>query len=397
MFKRTLLVITTAWACYTCQAWQTTDTVSVHFRKGLSTMDTTYMDNARAARRIRSILSDTTLTSINVRGAASPEGAPTLNQRLSRQRAQGVASYFGLPQNIITTTFTGSDWQRLLEQVRKDPAVPFREEVEQVLADIIATPANACAIDVLRNMHSGRPYSYLYREHFPSLRTAEIVFTLTPASVRETYAATVATADTTAYEDTVFKEVELCPIPPVTNGYIMGVKTNMLYDVALIPNVGIEFPMGRHMSIGANWMYAWWKNRRRNRHWRIYGGDVNLRYWPGAHGATLTGHHVGLYGTVLLYQVAFGGKGYISGIPGDNMAGGKRWWGAGVEYGYSLQLNRRLNIDFTLGVGYTSGEQRDYRMIDGCYVWQSSARKHWIGPTKAEISLVWKIGRLAKK
>ncbi|MGI6864290.1 DUF3575 domain-containing protein, partial [Bacteroides sp. KG156] len=27
-----------------------------------------------------------------------------------------------------------------------------------------------------------------------------------------------------------------------------------------------------------------------------------------------------------------------------------------------------------------------------CYLWQATKRRHWFGPTKAEISLVWLIG-----
>lgn len=181
-------------------------------------------------------------------------------------------------------------------------------------------------------------------------------------------------------------------------GKVFAVKTNLLYDAALIPNLGVEIPFGSRFSVGADWMYAWWKNSNplRNRHWKIYGGDVNFRYWLSDRSRTLRGHHVGVYATVLVYQVAFGGKGYVSGVPGEGL-GGKPWWGGGAEYGYSLSLSRRLTMDFSIGVGYAGGEQREYRVVDDCYVWQSSRRKHWIGPTKAELSLVWKIGKLPRQ
>ena len=67
-----------------------------------------------------------------------------------------------------------------------------------------------------------------------------------------------------------------------------------------------------------------------------------------------------------------------------------RWsWGAGISYGYSHPVGRRLNLDFTIGVGYFGGKYKKYRHIDDCYVWQSTHRLRWFGPTKAEISLVW--------
>lgn len=65
---------------------------------------------------------------------------------------------------------------------------------------------------------------------------------------------------------------------------------------------------------------------------------------------------------------------------------------AGVEYGYSLPVSKHLNIDFTLGIGYLGGKLLEYVPEDGCYVWQKTEKLHWIGPTKAEISLVWLIG-----
>lgn len=68
-------------------------------------------------------------------------------------------------------------------------------------------------------------------------------------------------------------------------------------------------------------------------------------------------------------------------------------FGGGVEYGYSLPVARRLNIDFSLAAGYIGG--RDYEFVpDGDrYLWTDTKHRHWIGPTKLEVSLVWLIGR----
>ena len=64
-----------------------------------------------------------------------------------------------------------------------------------------------------------------------------------------------------------------------------------------------------------------------------------------------------------------------------------------MEYGYSLPVANRLNIDFTLGVGYWGGKYYEYTPLDGHYVWKATKNRHWFGPTKAEISLVWLLGR----
>ena len=64
----------------------------------------------------------------------------------------------------------------------------------------------------------------------------------------------------------------------------------------------------------------------------------------------------------------------------------------GVEYGYSLPIARRLNLDFNIGIGYWGGTHLEYKPVDGCYVWQNTRRRHYFGPTRAEVSLVWLIG-----
>ena len=66
---------------------------------------------------------------------------------------------------------------------------------------------------------------------------------------------------------------------------------------------------------------------------------------------------------------------------------------AGIEYGYSLPIGRRLNIDFTLGLGYLGGKVVKYEPADRGYLWEDTHNFTWFGPVKAEISLTWLIGR----
>lgn len=170
------------------------------------------------------------------------------------------------------------------------------------------------------------------------------------------------------------------------SGHAVLLKTNMLYDAAAIPNIGLEVSVGKGWSVGANWMYAWWSNDARHRFWRAYGGDVELRRWfsPRRESRSLMcGHHIGVYGQMLTYDIEWGGRGYL----------GDRWsWAAGLSYGYSLPAGRHFNIDFTLGIGYLEGDYMKYRPEDGCYFWESTHRRKWFGPTKAEVSLIWFIG-----
>lgn len=168
----------------------------------------------------------------------------------------------------------------------------------------------------------------------------------------------------------------------------------MLYDLALVPNLGVEFYLGKNISLTANYMHAWWHNDNSHWYWRIYGADLGLRYWLGREAAAkpLTGHHIGAYIQALTYDFEWGNKGIIGGEPGGNIWDRSNYTAA-IEYGYSLPIASRLNLDFTLGLGYHWGIFYEYLPIDGCYVWQATKKRNYLGPTKVEISLVWLIGR----
>ncbi len=174
----------------------------------------------------------------------------------------------------------------------------------------------------------------------------------------------------------------------------LGLRTNMLYDAMGIPDIGVEVYAGRNISVTGHWMYAWWGSARRHHLWRIYGGDLGVRYWFGsrAHDKPMTGHHAGIYAGAVTFDFQFGGKGLMGGRPGGNLWD-RLLLNVGIEYGYSLPISRRLNIDFSIGIGYLGGKMEKYETKGEFNVWESSVRKTWFGPTKAEVSLVWLIGR----
>ena len=165
----------------------------------------------------------------------------------------------------------------------------------------------------------------------------------------------------------------------------LALKTNLLYDVALVPNVAVEYAINNHISINADWMYAWWSRDSKHDYWRTYGGNIEARYWfSNSSDRILTGHHVGAYAGILTYDVEFGGTGYM----------GDRWsYMFGLSYGYSLPIYKKLNLDFEIGVGYFGGKYYVYEPEFGSYVWQQTKNRKWFGPTRAEVSLVWLLGQ----
>ena len=172
--------------------------------------------------------------------------------------------------------------------------------------------------------------------------------------------------------------------PPPSSSYL-ALKSNLLYDALLIPNLSLEASISSGWTLGAGGMFAWWSKDAKHRYWRIYGGDLEIRKYFGtlSKSKPLQGHHLGIYGDFLTYDFEFGAKGYQS----------KATYAAGIKYGYSHPIANRLNLDFALGIGYLHSNYKTYVPRDGCYVYQETKKRKWLGPTQAEISLVWLLGK----
>lgn len=386
------------------------DSVRIYFRQGKIDLVPELRDNQKALDRIADSLKNTyadsvyRLQRIEVVGGASPEGSVRINRWLSEKRAgvlfDYLSRYGSLPDTLKTNTFLGRDWDGLIRLVVNDPDVPYREETLALLREIAdeargSVPTKGDHLGRIQRLRGGAPYWYMYKHHFPELRASRLYLwyekvwnPLAPIPQPKTDML-LPPVDTVIIHDTIYIHVP-CPEKP----FYMDVRTNMLYDALLVPNIGLEFYLGKGWSVVADWMYGWWKTDRRHWYWRAYGGDIAVRKWFGraAKEKPLTGHHLGVYGQIFTYDFETGGRGYMGGKPGGTLWD-KMNYAAGVEYGYSLPIARRLNIDFTIGIGYWGGTYHEYKPVDDCYVWQSTKQRHWFGPTKAEVSLVWLIGR----
>ena len=171
----------------------------------------------------------------------------------------------------------------------------------------------------------------------------------------------------------------------------LALKTNLLYDAVLIPNIGVEVSLGKQWTASADWFYTWFSSDNRHRYWQGYGGYLTVRrYFANhstfdiPHSTFPTGHHLGAYVLGLTYDVEWGGRGYQA----DHFG-----FGAGLEYGYALPISNRLLLDFSIGIGFQDGEYKEYEPQGNRYVWQATRQRHWFGPTKAEVTLKWLLGK----
>lgn len=162
----------------------------------------------------------------------------------------------------------------------------------------------------------------------------------------------------------------------------IALRTNLLYDAALIPTIGAEFDLGKLWSIGFDYNGTWFYSVSRHRYWQTIGGYLTLRRYLKAdeEGRPFMGHHFGVYGQLLTFDIEFGDKGWQGAYPN---------WGGGIEYGYSAWLSNRLNIDFSIGIGYLRLKYKEYDPDGDSFKWRGTYRRNWWGPTKAEVSLKW--------
>lgn len=388
--------------------------VCIGFPVGSSALDDAYGDNAARLSGVVSFLesvrkdSSLELVEVSFSGSASPEGRFAINRKLAKKRRNSLEYYIRervpLPDSIISRLEESIAWERLAQLVEASD-MPHREEAVDVLRNVPEfTCDNKGALIDSRKKHLmelqyGRTWHYMHKHFFDRIRNASVILVtvrqkpeIEEKTVVREEPVVLTPADTTAVAEKADTVAAVSPEP--SSPFYMALKTNMLYDVLAVPNIGVEFYLGGNWSVSGNWMYGWWKKDSSHRYWRICGGDIAVRYWFGrkAHEKPLTGHHVGIYGQVFTYDFEWGGKGYMGGKPGGTIWE-KMNYAAGVEYGYSLPIARRLNIDFTIGLGYWGGKYYKYIPMDGHYVWQATRNRHWFGPTKAEISLVWLLGR----
>ncbi len=73
-------------------------------------------------------------------------------------------------------------------------------------------------------------------------------------------------------------------------------KNNLLYDLALAPNLEVEIPVGKRWSLNAEYKCPWWLNSKHDFCYQLLSGGVEGRCWLGNRQKRnrLTGHFIGL-------------------------------------------------------------------------------------------------------
>lgn len=273
------------------------------------------------------------------------------------------------------------DWMLLRERIVADAQVPDREDVLQLI-DYHRDDLVRCE-KLLRQLNGGKAYRYITAFILPVLDIpskkplpALTVDEATPAytEVRSVYPERI-----TAVVCVEKKENQ----PVIDRRTVLALKNNLLYDLALAPNIEVEVPVGKRWSVNAEYKCPWWLNSGKKFCYQLLSGGVEGRCWLGNRWLRnpLTGHFLGVYAEGGIYDFQFHNEGYQ----------GDYYVASGLTYGYAKQLARHFSLEFSLGVGYLTTKYRKYASWQENLVRTDSGNFHFVGPTKLKVSLVWLI------
>lgn len=388
------------------ECYETSDSSEVYFRQDKIRLDPLFRDNGSrlevVTQRFDSLQSDSTsnLRSILIVSGASPEGTTRRNRFLSDNRAKVVYDYL-IANNLadsadIEVESRGIDWIGLAEQIRSSD-LPYRDAVLEILALPEWIVKNGKVVDGrkrrLMNLQGGDVWREIYERYFPDLRRTKVMLAYNIRRLNALRRPTMDVPDPAlpTFEmpiadcpQTLSVSVARIDKPSRKRNMYLAIKTNMLHDLLVIPNIGAEVGVWKGLTIGGDYRNIWLRNDDWTRWYRVEGFEAEVKYYINEYNRPFKGHHVGIYGQMLTWDITFNNRGYLA----------ERWaCGGGVSYGYILPVGRRFNIDFEIGIGYLGGTMHRYIPQDGCRVWQSAEKFRWIGPTKVGVTLQWLIGR----
>ena len=390
------------------------DSARIYFRRGHRQVDTHFRNNRseldRFVRAVREASGAGRLESIVIRSYASPDGTSRSNELLSARRADSLEAYIvraaGIPADRVRTYPEGIGWGPLRALVAASD-MRYRDEV---LAVLDHTPVWVFDGDgrvvsgrkkELMDLRGGVPYRYMFEHIFPDIRAglSAVLYVSSADSGQAPPPDSTASGDgagrplpdtlsgmpadtpppSPARSEQVRAGAEPAAGPEPEPVQRLALKTNLIYDVLLMPSLEAEYRIGDRWSVNLEGEMAWWKNDGKHKYYQLATLSPEGRYWFGTK-KPWHGHYVGLFGGFSWYDLENGGRGY----QGEAEM-------VGLSYGYMFPVGRRLSFEAGVGVGYMHSKYEEYLPIDGHYVYQQTSRMDYFGPLKLKFALVWRL------
>ena len=162
----------------------------------------------------------------------------------------------------------------------------------------------------------------------------------------------------------------------ITTDYHLSLRANLLRWATLTPDLGVEWRICPSWGIAVNGSWTSWTWSDKDRRYALWEVAPEVRYYMGEKKAWYLG--------AMFKAGQFNYKLSETDKQGDLMGGV-------ITAGYRLRLNKALDLDFNLGLGYLNADYEKYEVIDGVRVRRGNETKDWWGPINAGVTLVWKI------
>lgn len=401
------------------------DDFNFYFDAGNSVIDTASGRNVSVLREITKLLELSNLTDsikiteIKIEGFTSPEGSKEFNDHLALLRSKEtkkLLSSLGKLEGVnIEEKGCGIDWDLMKQSVSSNP-IPFQKDILNIIdaKPVVVTYYDELTIDYrilqLYHLKNGEAWNWLKENCFPQMRHTKINFQFTPyrtqfaeyplheqnnpphfeAESCETLELRVEDVRPSTSEDpltdTEFPQPDSVKIEEslVSPTERMALKTNLLYDGALMPSLELQYRFNNHWSVNLEGEVAWWKNSSRHKYYQLATISPEVRYHFKS-SQPWKGHYLGLFIGFSWYDLENGKRGY-KGEAGM----------AGLSYSYLWNVTKRLSLEAGLGLGVLQTRYRDYLPIDNHYVYQHTKRLTYVGPLKLKFCLVWRFWDIDK-
>ena len=389
-----------------------TNRFTVYFEDGMSVVDSGFDGNGIVLDSICAYVRRLAGAGIEPRfefvGSTSPNGDYHCNQRLAEKRARNLKMYvmgrLAMEDAAAEIGSKGIDYGKLKDLVVADTNTPNREKVIEILDSVPEVRmAGKRVIEQKKRqllwLDNGRSYYYMKARMFADLRSVEVALPAMPQpqpqpAVQEEKEPVVpeVTEPVTTEEQIVEQPadtvaVEPQPQPAETATEVgkdehfverMALKTNLVYDVLLAPDLEVEYRINDRWSVAIEGTMAWWHNNGKHKYYQLAVISPEVRYWFKTK-KPWHGHYIGLFGGQGWYDLENGGRGYR----GEGQM-------AALSYGYMFPVSKHLSFDAEIGVGYMHTRFQEYLPIDGHYVYQQTSKINYFGPLKVKFSLVWR-------
>lgn len=176
-----------------------------------------------------------------------------------------------------------------------------------------------------------------------------------------------------------------------------AVKTNLLYDATLTPNLGVELGLSKKMSAQVYYGYNSWapkpwskEDGSKVHHWVVM---PELRWWQCTtfngwfYGVHLMGGEFNAANVNLPIPGAFFGGENLQKMVKDYRCEGK-YLGGGLTVGYQWILSRHWNLEAEAGVGYDHVWYKQFPCSE-CGTKISDAQTNYVGLTKLGLAIMY--------